>query len=39
MISADQGIEVNSQGLNNNSGQISSAQGNIVLNARPRGLE
>ncbi|HDG9763935.1 TPA: hypothetical protein PGG20_003771, partial [Acinetobacter nosocomialis] len=27
------GIEVNSQGLNNNLGQISSAQGNIVLNA------
>ncbi|MDE1705036.1 hypothetical protein, partial [Acinetobacter nosocomialis] len=26
-------IEVNSQGLNNNLGQISSAQGNIVLNA------
>ncbi|HDG7213554.1 TPA: hypothetical protein PGG20_003767, partial [Acinetobacter nosocomialis] len=33
VISADQGIEVNSQGLNNNLGQISSAQGNIALNA------
>ncbi|MBR7692325.1 hypothetical protein, partial [Acinetobacter nosocomialis] len=33
VISADQGIEVNSQGLNNNLGQISSAQGNIMLNA------
>ncbi|MER8256448.1 hypothetical protein ABS250_19165, partial [Acinetobacter nosocomialis] len=33
VISADQGIQVNSQGLSNNLGQISSAQGNIVLNA------
>ncbi|MCH2001571.1 hemagglutinin repeat-containing protein, partial [Acinetobacter seifertii] len=33
VISADQGIEVNSHGLNNNLGQISSAQGNIMLNA------
>ncbi|QNX09761.1 hypothetical protein IC784_06350 [Acinetobacter seifertii] len=39
VISADQGIEVNSHGLNNNLGQISSAQGNIMLNARPRSLE
>ncbi|EHU1917813.1 TPA: hemagglutinin repeat-containing protein [Acinetobacter baumannii] len=33
IISADQGIQVKSTGLNNNLGQISSAQGEIVLNA------
>ncbi|WP_413784432.1 hemagglutinin repeat-containing protein [Acinetobacter sp. ACIN00229] len=32
-ISADQGVQVKAQGLNNNLGQISSAQGNITLNA------
>ncbi|WP_373357803.1 hemagglutinin repeat-containing protein [Acinetobacter lactucae] len=32
IISADQGVQVESTGLNNNVGQIGSAQGDIVLN-------